>query len=373
MPHASDSSPNRHDPGESPGVPARPDALARITDANANRAREALRTLEDLARFGLDDAALAGDCKTARHGLRGVLEALPLDAAQLLAARDTPGDTGTTIKAAGEFDRHNLADIARAAAGRLTEALRCLEEAAKGLGQPAAAAAAERTRYLSYELERRLVLALGSGCSRQWRLCVLITEALCTHHRWDVVAHAAIEGGADCLQLREKSLEGAEFVRRTTRLREIAAGRAAVIVNDRVDVALAAGADGVHVGQLDLRVSDVRRLAGSRLLVGISTATLDQARQAARDGADYCGLGPMFPSSTKPKDQLAGLAYLRAYLAEPLTARVPHLAISGITAANTPDLVRAGARGVAVSSAVCSATDPKAAAQAIVAAMTAQK
>lgn len=349
--------------------------LARIIDASANRGAEALRVLDDIARFALDDAALCTVFKELRHELRAVIAALPVDAGVLLASRDTPGDVGTSVQTPSEGRREGLGAIARAACGRLAESLRSIEEAAKGLGAGGAASKAEQLRYRAYEAERRIVLALGSGLARQWRLCVLISESLCLHHAWDRVAELAIAGGADCLQLREKALEGAELLRRASRLVEIArshtgAERPTVIVNDRVDIAMLSGADGVHVGQSDLDVPSVRRLAGFSLMVGVSTANLEQATKAAADGADYCGLGPMFPSSTKPKPALSGLEYLRAYLATPQVARLPHLAISGIDASRAGELAAAGCRGVAVSSAVCSAQDPGEAARAIVAAIT---
>src|SRR5262249_3445094 len=131
-----------------------------------------------------------------------------------------------------------------------------------------------------------------------------------------------------------------------------------VIVNDRVDLALLSGADGVHLGQSDLPVAEARRLAGARLLIGVSTANLDEARSAARQGADYCGVGPMFPTTTKDKPRISGPPYLREYLAAPVSARVPHLAIGGIAPGNVSDLVSAGCRGIAVSGSVCGATDP---------------
>ena len=342
--------------------------IARLIDANANRAREGLRVLEDLARFVLADEDLCSRLKAMRHGLGNALAALPIDRGSLLAWRDTAGDVGTVVKGAGEGERAGLPAIAAAAAGRLTEALRVIEEGAKGLGAPDAAVEVERLRYLAYDAAAATEWALGTGRARQWRLCVLITESLCTHHSWDRVAELAIEGGADCLQLREKTLEGAELVRRARRLVEVAHPRGvSVIVNDRADIALAAGADGVHLGQTDMTVRDARRIAGNALLIGVSTSNLDHARAAARDGADYCGLGPMFPSTTKAKDRLAGLDYLRAYLADPACARVPHLAISGIGPEHVGELVAAGCRGVAVSSAVCGAGDPGAACRAIVA------
>lgn len=337
-------------------------AVVRLIDANANRAREGVRVLEDVARFVLHDERLCGELKEIRHGLGAALAALPADRGAMLAQRDTAGDVGTGVKTAAEGERSGLTAIVAAAAGRTAEALRAIEEGAKALGAGGAAREVERLRYGAYDAGAAVERALGTGRARQWRLCVLLTEALCVHHRWERVAELAMEGGADCLQLREKGLDGGELVARARTLVDIARPRAvSVIINDRADIALAAGADGVHVGQGDMSVRDVRRVAGNALLVGVSTANLDQARAAARDGADYCGLGPMFPSSTKPKPTLAGPDYLRQFLADAATARLPHLAISGITPDNLPQLTAAGCRGIAVSAAVCSAADPQSA------------
>ncbi|MCC6677491.1 MAG: thiamine phosphate synthase [Phycisphaerales bacterium] len=336
-------------------------AHARILDANANRAREALRVLEDIARFALDDAGLSGELKELRHELQAVIESLPIDRGVLLASRATESDVGTSIHTAAEYRRDGLASVAGAAAGRVTEAFRCIAEFAKVLGAPDSAARVEQARYRAYSIEQRLLLAIG-GARRQWRLCVLITESLCKAMPWDRVAEAALAGGADCLQLREKSLDGGELLRRARRLRAITrAAGASLIINDRPDIAMLSGADGVHVGQSDLSIRDVRALAGFTLRVGISTSGLDEARRAAADGADYCGVGPMFPTTTKDKPRLAGPAYLRDYLADPVSARVPHLAIGGVTPANAGELAVLGCRGLAVSSAVCGSADPRSA------------
>jgi thiamine-phosphate pyrophosphorylase len=329
--------------------------LARILDANLNRAREALRVMEDVARFTLNDALLSERLKSLRHRLREAL--VPIDRGLLLAWRDTEGDVGTAIEALGEYGRDGVRGVTFAAGSRLTEALRTIEEAAKGLGHTTVAREVEAIRYAAYTAESELGLALGSSARRQWRLCVLITESLCKYHPWDRVAQEAIGGGADCLQLREKTLESGELVRRARRLVELARGRGvSVIVNDRPDVALAAGADGVHLGQEDMSTEDVRRLAGFGLIIGVSTENMEQALRAVREGADYCGVGPMFATQTKMKPRLAGPAYLREYLSECTT---PHLAIGGIGPANITELVQAGCRGVAVSSCVCAAEDPR--------------
>ncbi len=348
-------------------MPTQRDALLRILDANANRAREALRVLEDIARFALDRADLAAACKALRHDLREALA--PIDPASLLASRDTPSDVGTSISAPGEYARPGIAGIARANASRLAESLRSLEETLKALDLPDVSRTIEQSRYRAYELERLLLFAL-SPIAPQPRLCVLLTESLCTYHPWQRVAELAVEGGADALQLREKKLSDAELLVRARWLVDLARSHARprggsrphIVINDRPDIALLAGADAVHLGQTDLPVREARELIAWKLAIGVSTSNLDQARRALRDGADSFGLGPMFPSTTKPKDFLAGPAYLREYLADPLLRDRPHLAISGITAANARDLAVLGCRGIAISSAVCSSPDPRSAA-----------
>jgi thiamine-phosphate pyrophosphorylase len=341
------------------------DPLARLADASANRAREGLRVLEDVARFVLDDAALTGDLKRLRHDLRAGLESLPLRAADLLGARDTPGDVGTGITTPGELDRSaSLPGVVTAAAKRAQEALRSLEECAKALGGPPAVF--ESARYRLYDLERRLTLRLAPPCP-QWALCVLVTASLCTHHTPEEIILRAAEGGADCVQIREKDIPDARRLEHTASLVAVCR-RAGVhaVVNDRPDIARLTDADAVHLGQTDLPVREARRILGPSRWIGISCADLDQARAAVAHGADSLGLGPMFPSSTKPKPRLAGPDLVRAVTDDPATGRVPHLAISGVNPSNAGVLARSGCRGVAVSSAVCGAGDPAAVCRAIV-------
>lgn len=339
------------------------DAPARIIDANANRAREGVRTLEDLARFALDDAALAARCKRVRHAITSGVEALPLAPGALTGARDSAGDVGATLPDLGRASRSSLAGIASAASGRAGEALRVIEEMAGVLGAPGEAFA--RARYEVYELARAIATAL-SARAPQWRLCLVLTESLCAGRDPAAVALGAVRGGADCVQIREKDADARAMVDLTRRVIErVRPLGAAVIVNDRADVALAAGADGVHVGQHDLPVDACRRVLGAGAIVGVSTSNLDDAKRALADGASYCGCGSMFASSTKPKPQLAGAAYLRAYLEDPVVSAMPHLAIGGITAENAGELARVGCLGVAISGAICSAPDPEGAARAI--------
>ncbi|MEO1511724.1 MAG: thiamine phosphate synthase, partial [Planctomycetota bacterium] len=288
--------------------------LARMLDASANRASEGLRVMEDLARFVLDDAALSAELKSLRHDLAQITRDLDPGLIGLLG-RDTPGDVGRSISTDAERTRTAAASVARAAARRAQEALRSIEEIAKLTS--ADAASPESLRYALYDAEARLLRALPSHAPQR-TLCVLITESLC-ELPWRRVAELAIEGGARCLQLREKDLPDAELLRRARTLVGICADRCDAIINDRPDVAALAGADGVHVGQDDLPIAEARAIVGPGRHVGVSTTNLDQARAAAEAGASLCGVGPMFESTTKRKDSIAGPAFLRAYLADPRT------------------------------------------------------
>jgi thiamine-phosphate pyrophosphorylase len=235
-------------------------ASLRILDANLNRAREALRVMEDAARFGLNDEPLCRDLKNLRHELRATVDALPIHDGQLAAHRDVEGDVGTEVSTKSEVARGNLCDVVTAAGKRLTESLRVIEEMTKTLDSRIAQTV-ESLRYRAYVIDQRLHRRFGTGCALQWRLCVLLTQSLCRGD-WKDVLGRALDGSADCIQVREKEMPTGELVEHVRLVMKIAKPRASVIVNDRADVAMAAGADGVHLGQDDLTVHEVRRIAG---------------------------------------------------------------------------------------------------------------
>jgi thiamine-phosphate pyrophosphorylase len=172
---------------------------------------------------------------------------------------------------------------------------------------------------------------------------------------------AVLAGGCRLVQLREKSLPSVELypIARALRSRCREAG-CLFIVNDRVDLALAVEADGVHVGQDDLPAREARRLLRPGMLLGVSTHDELQACRARDDGADYVAVGSMFPTGSKPGFQLVGPELLRRVRPE---IAVPLVAIGGITVDNVAEVVRAGADAVAVISAVCAAPDPAGAAR----------
>ena len=349
-----------HDPGvvEYPlaGAVVMDKAAMRMLDANFNRAREALRTLEDYCRFVLNDGALSGTCKTLRHELCTQMNALAADAAVLY--RDTPGDVGVTIKTTDELSRGTTQSIAMAGAKRLTEALRVLEELAK-LQSPAVAARLESMRYQSYSLEQSILRqAAQRNTMPRAGLHVLLTESLC-RRTWRETLAAILAGGADVVQLREKQLTDSGLFNRACIVAQEchALGRISII-NDRTDIALAAGASGVHLGQDDMPCQYARKLAGSELVIGVSTESIQQAQAAARDGASYIGAGPMFSTTTKIKPRLAGPEYLKELAQSEFP--LPTIAIGGISLDNLPELMAAGVKAIAVSSAVISSDDPEA-------------
>lgn len=332
----------------------------RAIDASANRASEGLRTLEDAVRFALDRADLVERCKALRHRLRTAMERLP--AGRALAHRDAAGDAGREVRGDREGDREGVQGVAAAAIRRAAEALRSLEEFGKLVDADFSASCAA-LRYAAYDLERDALLAFGSPRRFQPTLCLLLTESLCVRP-WRETLQAAMEGGVDMVQVREKEMPARALLARAREV--IALARAhgvAVVVNDRADIAVAAGADGVHLGTDDLPLMEARRLAGTGLLLGASTHDLGEASAAVEAGADLCGVGAMFATALKPDRVPGGTDYLRAYLGR--FPRTPHLAIGGVTPANVGALAAAGARGVAVSAAICAARDPGAVAAAL--------
>ena len=179
------------------------------------------------------------------------------------------------------------------------------------------------------------------------------------------VARAALEGGARLLQLRDKARDKGEALPLARRLRELCRDHdALLIVNDHADLALAAEADGVHLGQQDLPLPEARRVLAPRQVAGRSNATLEEAMASWEQGADYVAVGAIYPTSTKERTRPAGLETLRRVRAQ---VPAPLVAIGGINAGNVAPVVQAGADAVCVISAVALAPDPRAAARELVA------
>lgn len=337
----------------------------RVLDASLNRAAEGLRVVEDYVRLVLDDRHLTEQFKRLRHDLAAAGALLPL--AERHAARDTQADVGTTVSTPSEGERRDAWQVCVASLERVKQSLRSLEEFSK-VAKPQAAGEFERLRYWLYSLEAavgRTVEAnerLGEA-----RLYVLI-DSQGSEAAFVALVKDLIAGGVDVIQLRDKGLSDRELLSWAQLLVAICQSespserRPLVIVNDRPDIAAIADADGVHVGQEELSVKDARTIVGPRRLVGVSTHSIEQARAAVLDGANYLGVGPTFPSRTKSFDVFPGLDFVRQVAAE---IRLPAFAIGGIDAGNVGEVVAAGLRRVAVSSAVTGEAKPLAAVEAL--------
>ncbi|WP_028321853.1 thiamine phosphate synthase [Desulfatiglans anilini] len=176
------------------------------------------------------------------------------------------------------------------------------------------------------------------------------------------IVEAAVRGGVTCVQLREKTCSTRTFIEEALGLRSLLHEHGIpLIINDRVDVALAVEADGVHLGQTDMPLPQARAILGDKALIGISAESLDDALRAEAEGADYIGVSPIFTTPTKtdtaPALGLGGLAAIRA------AVRLPLVGIGGLNLENAAEVIRHGGSGLAVVSAIVSAEDPEAAAR----------
>lgn len=190
----------------------------------------------------------------------------------------------------------------------------------------------------------------------------LVTDsAMCAEQGVETVVAEAVAGGVTLVQLREKRAGTRDFVQLAGRLKTLLAEQnVPLLINDRVDIALAVGAAGVHVGQTDMPVPDARRLLGPDAIIGLSMDLDEQVVEAEALDVDYLGLGPVFPTMTKADhSEVLGV---EGFLRRRSMSGHPCVAIGSVTAASVPELMRAGADGVAVVSAICKAENPRRAA-----------
>ncbi|MFC1764215.1 thiamine phosphate synthase [Planctomycetota bacterium] len=336
-------------------------AVYRIIDANFNRAREALRVMEEYCRFALNHPTLSAQAKQLRHRLCQALSQLP--ATRLIACRDSERDVGAEIQVAGQLQRTQLEDCLTAGCKRLSEALRALTESIQTF-DPNLAQSLERLRFAGYQLEKDIAV-IGIPCQRyrQVRLYVLVSH----DHPTEVLqqTQACIAGGADCIQLRSKHLDDRSYLSLAQDFVKICKDSHVLsIVNDRIDIAVAAEADGVHLGGNDLSVNCTRMLQREPLIVGSTTHNAFELTTAIADSPTYIALGPAFATHTKPDLDPVGLDYLRQAATTLSDTGIGNVAIGGITLDTLPAVLATGVQAVAICAAVTAAPDPKAACQA---------
>jgi thiamine-phosphate pyrophosphorylase len=322
--------------------------VLRILDANLDRAREGLRIVEEWCRFGLDNISLARECKDLRQQLA------TLHTPDLRAARNTIGDVGTQLTHIQEEQRENIDRLLIANLCRIQEALRVLEEYGK-LYSPTLSSNCKQMRYRVYSLESAIdesktpVKMAALIKARIYLVTMPVPDLLGTVEK-------ALHGGLKLVQYRRKEGDDLDRLQEAKALCELCHRYGALFIsNDRVDLALAVGADGVHLGQNDLPIHIARQILGQDKIVGRSTTNPAEMAKALAEGADYIGVGPVYETPTKAGKAASGLEYVR-YAVQHST--VPWFAIGGIDQTNVEDVVAAGAPGVAVVRSIMQANDP---------------
>lgn len=339
----------------------------RILDASFNRLAEGLRVIEEVARFILNDARITEELRRLRHQLREYASKLQVE---LLASRDAAGDVGAAQELRGRAD---LASLVTANAKRAQESLRVIEEVCQLPDAPFPPEPFRDARFTLYGVEKELL-------SHLWRhqrragvsgLYVIVDTGFLRGRKEVEVARQALEGGARVIQLRDKSGDKGKLLPVARALQELCRERGALfLVNDHLDLALASGADGLHLGQTDLPVSIARRYLPPDRLIGVSARTREQARKAAAEGADYVAVGSIYPTASKPDAVVRGLEALKEVKA---AVSLPVVAIGGINRDNLVPVVQAGADAIAVISAVMAAEDAAQAARELVERMEAAR
>lgn len=320
-------------------------AIYRILDANLDRAREGLRIIEEWCRFGLNNREMAEECKNMRQELAS------WHTADLRLARDTVNDVGTTLSHPQEEQRSSIEDLLQANICRIQEALRVLEEYGK-LYNGEMGAIMKQLRYQVYTLEINLL-----GQKRQELLqdakLYLVTSGV--KNLFSVV-ESALQAGLSVVQYRHKDNDDMVKLSEAYKLCQLCHSYGALfIVNDRLDLALAVNADGIHLGQTDLPVGLARQMLGGDKIIGKSTTNPQEMEQAIAENVDYIGVGPVYQTPTKPGKAAAGLEYIR-YAAT--NCSIPWFAIGGIDTHNIVEVLKSGATRVAIVRAIMESEQP---------------
>lgn len=320
-------------------------SIPRIIDANLDRAREGLRIIEEWCRFGLENNQLAEECKQMRQ------EVARWHSHEIRLARDTLNDPGTILSHPQEETRRSIAHLLQSNLCRVQEALRVLEEYGK-LYQVEMGIAFKNIRYQVYILESNL-LTHNRYKKLKESLLYLVTSG--SENLLSVV-ESALKEGVTLVQYRDKNTDDISRLKTARNICQLCHDyNGLFIMNDRVDLALAVNADGVHLGQEDIPISLARQILGPNSIVGRSTTNPQEMAQAITQGADYIGVGPVYATPTKPGKNPAGLNYVNYARKH---SPIPWFAIGGIDQENINEVITAGAKQVAIVRAIMKASDP---------------
>ena len=328
--------------------------IYRILDANINRASEALRVLEDWARYSKDDKQISEKLKKIRHSINALISDYP----NLILNRESESDIGKGIK--NNSERKSVKDIIRANCKRVEESLRVLSEYCALIETLCCNVSIfENYRYEIYTIEKELVKNEKLLRLKKASLYLVTNrDGFKSDKDFFNVIESAIFSGIDIIQLREKNENEAKILSLAKEIkRMISRTDVLFIINDRVDLALACDADGVHLGQDDLTINEARKITPDGFLIGLSTHSQEQGQLGLTSGADYLGVGPVFPTPTKPDYKATGLEYVS--WAKDNLKDIPWFAIGGIDENNLDKVITSGASKIAVVRAIMNSTLPE--------------
>lgn len=320
----------------------------RIIDAEINRVSEGIRVIEDITRFSLNNKEISEELRILRHSVRSVgsiLENLTIK------ARDAKNDIGVSISQNSKIDsKHNINDLINANFKRIQEGLRSLEESLKIVDNYKLSKAYEKFRFNSYSIEKKVHNELNfikrSKCLNTELYGITGSKYSKGRTNQEVVS-AMINAGIKVIQYREKEKSLKEKLSECHTLRKLTQDAGvSFIINDDVTLAQIINADGIHLGQDDLPLTDVRRIVGEEMIIGLSTHSHEQAKNAVQIGADYIGVGPIFKTFTKVNVcDPVGYEYLDWVVQN---IKIPFVAIGGIKLSNIQEIISRKATCIAL-------------------------
>lgn len=320
----------------------------RILDVNFNRVREGLRVVEDGSRFFLNNPELTGKLKNLRHHFtREFFQYFPI--LEIKKSRGIKEDVGR----GKDFSyQAGIPEIMLRNLSRTEEGLRSLEEFSKTL-KPSAFRFFHQIRFKVYQLEKEINLALAK---RKFPVpCLYVILNLKDNQNIFPFAEKVLAGKPDVVQLRYKGSDLPYFLNIAKRLRRIISFPTLFIINDRLDICLITKADGVHLGQKDLPVEEVRKIFPEGI-IGTSATRLGEIKKMAFQPVDYIGVGALYPSPTKPEKKVIGCDILTQARKQ---TTIPLIGIGGITRQNAGGVLKKGAAGLAVASSIQRSLDPE--------------
>ncbi|MCF8067207.1 MAG: thiamine phosphate synthase [Desulfobacterales bacterium] len=316
--------------------------IYRIIDANLNRSSEGLRVIEDISRFHFEKKAVTETLREIRHTARKMFTDM---SDRLIFARAADKDIGKIISEETTLDnKTDLKELIASNFKRIEEGFRTIEENLKIVNEYERSKKIESLRFKIYTIEKNFQQMMKRPLPHG--LYGITAEKYSNGRNTIDVVKAMVKGGIKVIQYREKHEENSfrKMYNECMEIRKITADHDVLfIVNDYIELAMLADADGVHAGQDDIPIKEVRKLVGNKIIGG-STHSPEQAQAVVADGADYIGVGPIFKTSTK-KDVCdpVGLEYLE-YAVENID--IPFVAIGGIKEHNIHKVVKRGAKTI---------------------------